>query len=108
MYNGGTPMNIISYKDNGFTADTLQDMIKVFNKAVQKLFSYDDIVIEHFYYGNSLDMVDVYLSNKHYCCFNLTANRVSMTGCTYSNEEGILFEQLTYNDELYNGRLLEI
>lgn len=95
------------YKTNGYRAEGLQNMIQIFNKAAQNLFG--DCMIEHFYYGDSLDMITVILPNRNYAYFNLSAKRVSFNGHTCTIEEYDKFSQLTYNDDIYemNGRLLE-
>ena len=100
-------MMTIETKTNGYKADELQELIKVFNTATEKLFG--DCHIEHFYYGDSLDMISVRLSNNNYGHFNLSAKRVSFNGHDCSKDEFNKFIQLTYNDDLFdlNGRLLE-
>lgn len=99
----------ITTKANGYMVGTeLEAMIKRFENAVDKLFGSHASEIEHFYYGDKLDMVTVRLVNGNYGDFNLSAKRVSYTGCTCSHAESKTFEMLTYNDELYKGKLLEL
>ena len=100
-------MIIKTIKTNGYKAEGIQEMIATFEKAVSNAIG--DAVIEHFYYGDKLDMVDVFINSLHYYgSFNLTKNRVSLTGYTCNDEYMKIFEALTYNDECYNGRLFEI
>lgn len=81
-------------------------MIGKFEKAAAKLFP--GCTIHHFYYGDRLDMVDVVLEPRQYAHFNVTAERVILCGYTCSSENLEKFTSMTYNDELYNGKLLEI
>lgn len=94
-------------KTNGYEAKELQNFIKLFDKAVVNQFG-EDVTISHFYYGDNVDMVDVILSNGHYACYNIYKNGVHMSGYTFSKEEAPIFESLTYNDECYNGKLMEV
>lgn len=96
----------IETKTNGYTAETVQDMIRKFEKATERLFP--GCTVRHFYYGDTLDMADVVLKPGRYAHFNVTAKRVSLCGYTCSSEELLKFESMTYKDELYNGKLLEL
>lgn len=99
----------ITTKTNGYEiSKELKTMIDRFNSAVVKLFGSRVKSIEHFYYGDKLDMLTVKLNNKSYGQFNLSAKRVSFNGHTCSFAEYETFGMLTYNDELYNGKLLEL
>lgn len=99
----------ITTKTNGYiVGEKLKEMIKRFENAVEKLFGASVIKIEHFYYGDKLDMLTVKLDNKHYGHFNITAKRVSFNGHTCSSEEYAKFEMLTFNDECFNGKLFDI
>ena len=99
----------ITTKTNGYEiSKELKVMINRFNNAVAKLFGDNVKSIEHFYYGDKLDMLTVKLKNKHYGQFNLSAKRVSFNGHSCSFEEYEKFGLLTYNDELYSGKLLEL
>ena len=99
----------ITTKTNGYEIGAeLKAMIERFESAVAKLFGSHAIEIEHFYYGDKLDMLTVRLSNKHYGHFNITAKRVSFNGHTCSFEELDKFEMLTFNDECFNGKLFDI
>lgn len=97
----------MTVKDNGYKAEGLQNMINAFNNAVEKLF--EKCELEHFYYGDYLDMVDLRTGTNSIGHFNITRNRVSFSGCTcetdliYKN-----FTRLTYNDECFKGELLNI
>lgn len=93
-------------KTNGYKAETIQDMIQKFEKAARKLFP--GCTIRHFYYGDYLDMADIVLKPGEYAHFNVRADRVSMNGYTCRGEDLCMFGSLTYNDECYEGKLLEI
>jgi hypothetical protein len=96
----------IESKTNGYNAESLQPMIAVFEKATEKTFP--ECTVKHFYYGDYLDMADIVLGPGKYAHFNIASKRVSLTGYTCSSEELAKFESMTYNDELYDGRLLQI
>lgn len=96
----------VEIKSNGYKAEGIQSMIEKFEMAAAQLFP--GCIVRHFYYGNALDMADVVLEAGHYAHFNVTAKRVSLCGYTCSTEELEKFGSMTHNDELYNGKLLEI
>ena len=96
----------IETKTNGYKAEGLQEMISKFEKVAAKLFP--GCTVSHFYYGDYLDMADIGIGNCNYCHFNIRANRVSINGYTAMSEDVRKFESMTYNDELYNGKLLEL
>lgn len=94
-------------KTNGYEADKgLIRMVRTFEKAAERTFGSAEI--DHFLYGGKLDMVRLVVGDGHYGDFNITAGRVSFNGHECSMEERRAFESLTYNDELYSGKLLEI
>lgn len=101
-----TNMMTIETKTNGYKAEDLQEMIQIFHKATETIFG--ECTIKHFYYGDRLDMISVILPNHDYGHFNLTAKRVSFNGHTCSMDNYYKFAQLTFNDELFDGRLMEI
>ena len=78
-------------------------VLEAFNLMAEKTMEVKEI--EHFYYGSSLIMSSVRLVGGSYGHFNITANRVSFNGHTCSTEEHKLFTELTYRDELFNGKL---
>lgn len=96
----------IETKNNGYMAEEIQDMIKRFEKAAGILFP--GCTIHHFYYGNTLDMADIILENKHYGQFNISKSRVGFNGHTCTMEELKKFESMTHNDECYKGKRFEI
>lgn len=96
----------IETKTNGYAAELVQGMIRKFEKVAERLFH--SCTVKHFYYGDALDMADIVLSPGKYAHFNISSNRVSLTGYTCSSEELLKFESMTYRDELYNGKLLEL
>lgn len=94
-------------KTNGYKADGLQKMITIFEAAAARVLP--GCAVSHFYYGDNLDMMDVSFNGDSYGHFNLTANRVSLNGYGFPNDEvAEKFKSLTHNDELYNGKLLEL
>ena len=96
----------IETKANGYKAESIQGMIKTFEKVAARLFP--GCLVRHFYYGDRLDMADIVLGNGHYAHFNVTAKRVSLTGFTLSYEERDKAASMTHRDECYDGRLLEL
>ena len=99
-------MEVIT-KTNGYTiSEELNAVIEQFEKVASERLS-NIKKIEHFYYGDKLSMSDIYLEGGHYGQFNITAKRVSFNGHTCSHEERAIFESLTWNDELFKGRLYE-
>ncbi|MBR3019994.1 MAG: hypothetical protein IKH57_23450 [Clostridia bacterium] len=96
----------IETKTNGYEAKTIQAMIKNFETAAARLFP--ECLIRHFYYGDYLDMADIILESGHYAHFNIAEKRVSLCGYSCSDEELKKFQRMTYKDECYKGRLLEL
>lgn len=96
----------INTNTNGYTAEGIQKMIAVFNKVAEKFFP--ECEVEHFYYGDRLSMTDIRLGNGHYAHFNITENRVSLSGFTCTNEQYMIFRSMTYRDECYNGKLMQL
>jgi hypothetical protein len=99
-------MEVIT-KTNGYKiSEELNAVIEQFEKVAQERLS-DIKKIDHFYYGDKLSMSDIVLESGHYGQFNITAKRVSFGGHTCSREERDIFESLTWNDELFKGKLYE-
>ena len=96
----------IETKTNGYKAEGLQDMIFKFEKVAAKLFP--GCIVSHFYYGDHLDMADIGIGDGNYAHFNITAKRVSLNGYTGMSEDVKKWESMTLNDELYDGKLLEL
>ena len=96
----------IETKTNGYRAAALQGMIGKFVKAAGILFP--GCKMRHFYYGDDLDMVDIVLQNGDYGCFNITEKRVSFNSHCGDGENIRKFESMTYRDELFEGKLMEI
>ena len=98
----------ISTQTNGYKAEKLQHMISRFDKAVKLLWKRETVKVEHFYYGDDVDMIMLHTENG-YAHFNLTQKRVSLHGLSASNDvEFNLFKELTYRDGYYTGNLLAI
>ena len=96
----------IETKTNGYKAEELQNMITKFEKVAADLFP--GCTVSHFYYGDHLDMADIVIGDGHYAHFNITAKRVSLNGYTGLSEDVRKWESMTYNDELYDGKLMEL
>lgn len=96
----------VTIKDNGYKAERLQDMIRKFERAAAQLFP--GCTMQHFYYGDGLSMTDLALGPSRYAHFNIAADRVSLGGYTCSDEDLEKLGHMTYNDELYSGKLLGI
>lgn len=96
----------VETKTNGYTAETIQRMIEIFEKVSTRLFP--GCLVRHFYYGDYLDMADIILESGHYAHFNIAEKRVSLCGYSCSDEELKKFQRMTYKDECYKGRLLEL
>lgn len=96
-------MKNIIYKTNGYDrsiSGKMKQVINWFNYAVRISFI-DNYCIEHFYYGDKLDMITVYLDNGHYGDFNLKEDSIHFNGNTCSNEEYDIFSNLTWNDPCF-------
>ena len=96
----------IETKTNGYAADGIQKMIRLFEEVAESLFP--NCTVRHFYYGDYLDMADLVIQPGEYCHFNIRENRVSINGFCGSRENVWKFESMTYNDEIYDGKLLEL
>lgn len=96
----------IETKTNGYKAEGLQEMIAVFNKVAEKLFP--GCNVSHFYYGDHLDMADLFIRPGDYGHFDIRANSVRMNGLACMNEDLPKLESMTFNDELYDGKLKEL
>ena len=94
----------IILKTNGYKlSNELYHVVETFNVIAQETMEVKEI--EYFYYGDKLVMTSVRLINGNYGQFNITEKRVSFNGHTCTTEEKKLFEDLTWNDELFNGKL---
>lgn len=96
-------MVIRDVKTNGFKISSeLQHAIDVFEAKCKELIG--DFIIEHFYYGERLDMVTVRPALTDFCYgdFNITRNRISFNGHRCSDEYYQLFRKLTYRDECFS------
>lgn len=98
----------VTTKTNGYKAEKLQNMIHRFDKAVKILWERGTVTVEHFYYGDDIDMVTIH-TEKGYAHFNITQKRVALNGLSASDDiEYNLFKELTYRDGCYTGNLLGI
>lgn len=96
----------IETKTNGYKAEGLQDIISKFERVAANLFP--GCTLSHFYYGDFLDMADIGIGEGNYAHFNITAKRVSLTGYAGMSKDVRKWESMTYNDELYDGKLMEL
>jgi len=96
----------IETKTNGYKAEGLQTMIAKFEKVAADLFP--GCTVSHFYYGDHLDMADLIVRPGDCCHFNITANRVSLNGYGGTHEDVAKWQSMTYRDELYDGKLMEL
>ena len=99
----------VETKTNGYKALGIQPMIEKFEKVASIFFP--GCLVRHFYYGDHLDMADIVLNDSDdpdYAYFNITANRVSLNSHSCKPENMRKFESMTYQDELYNGKLIEL
>ena len=97
----------IETKTNGYEAEEIQKMIGIFEKVAEILFP--SCTIQHFYYGDHLDMADLYIGEgRQYAHFNIRANRVSLNGYEVNEENYRKIGSMTYKDECYNGKLMEL
>lgn len=96
----------VETKTNGYKAEGIQVMITRFEKVASDLFP--GCTVSHFYYGDYLDMADIEIRPGSCAHFNIYENRVSFCGYAGIHEDVIKWESMTYNDELYDGKLLEL
>lgn len=97
-------MKDIRVKTNGY--EITEGHKAIIKKWENFIFENMDVkFIDHFYYGDKLDMATVKLKDEYYGDFNITENRISFTGHTCTHEEYLIFTKATKNDELYNGIL---
>ena len=80
--------------------------IAKFEKVAAILFP--GCTVSHFYYGDHLDLADIGIGNGNYAHFNITAKRVSLNGYTGLSEDVKKWESMTVNDELYDGKLIDL
>ena len=59
----------------------------------------DVAFIDHFYYGDKLDMVLVMLMDGNYGYFSITENHIGFNGHTCTHEEYLIFEKSTENSK---------
>lgn len=96
----------IETKTNGYKAESLQEMITRFEKVAADLFP--GCTVSHFYYGDHLDMADLMVRPGDYAHFHIRASGVRLNGYAGMDEDCRKYEKLTYNDELFDGKLIEL
>lgn len=98
-------MNITVKKNDYEISEELDTMVKRFEYAASVCFP--NWNMEQFYYGENLIMATI-KGDGQYAHFNITSKRVSFNGHTLSNENYKTCAGLTWTDECFNGRLLEL
>jgi hypothetical protein len=97
---------ITKTKTNGYElSDEMLRVLYGFEEAVDRVFGTDkeetDVTIEHFYYGNKLDMITVKVPGRGYGDYNLTAHGVHFNGHTCTEDDYRRFASLAWNDDLF-------
>lgn len=84
-------MKVVKFiKDNGFKlSEAFKSNIKEWEISLEKLFGKEIMIIEHFYYGDTLDMASVTLKDGCYMQYNITEKCVRCEGhsCTHEQKE---------------------
>lgn len=94
-------------KTNGYKASSLQGMIAIFEAAAAQVFP--GCTVSHFYYGDHLDMADLKIDDDHnYGHFDIRQDSVRLNGHTCMEEDLERLGSLTYHDELYESKLMEL
>lgn len=89
-------MNIVKFtKTNGYAlSNNFLTNIEEWENKLQSIFGNELMIIEHFYYGNKLDMADVILKDGNYMQFNIGEKHIHCTGHTCTHEQKVKFELL--------------
>ena len=96
----------IEIQTNGYKAEAIQKIIKIFDNAASKMFP--GCTIRHFYYGDLFDMADIVIQPGRYAHFNIGKSRVSLTGYECKKDDLSKFASMTLNDECFVGNLLGV
>ena len=89
-------MEIVRFtKTNGYTlSNEFYANIEEWENNLQRIFGNELMIIEHFYYGDKLDMADVILKDGNYMQYNIGEKRIRCTGHTCTREQKVKFESL--------------
>lgn len=89
-------MGIVRFtKTNGYTlSNEFSANIEEWENKLQSIFGNELMIIEHFYYGDKLDMADVILKDGNYMQYNIREKHIHCTGHTCTREQKIKFESL--------------
>lgn len=89
-------MEVVRFtKTNGYRlSEEFNANIEAWETALQETLGNEVMIIEHFYYGDTLDMAGVILKDGNYMNFNINAKHVSCTGHTCTFEQLAKFETL--------------
>lgn len=84
-------MEIVRFtKTNGYTlSDEFSANIKEWESKLQSVFGNELMIIDHFYYGSKLDMVNVILKDGNYMQYNIGEKNIHCSGhsCTYEQKK---------------------
>lgn len=89
-------MEIVRFtKTNGYIlSEEFNANIKEWETSLQNVFGNDVMIIEHFYYGDKLDMADVILKDGNYMQYNIGEKHIRCSGHTCTHEQKIKFDSL--------------
>lgn len=89
-------MEIVKFvKTNGFQPDKkIIANIKEWEKSLFNIFKNEIMIIEHFYYGNHLDMADVILKDGNYMQYNIREKNIRCSGHVCTHEQKTKFDSL--------------
>lgn len=89
-------MKIVRFtKTNGYTLSSeFSTNIKELENKLQNIFGNELMIIEHFYYGDKLDMADVILKDGNYMRYNIGEKHIHCTGHNCTHEQKVKFESL--------------
>ena len=89
-------MEIVRFtKTNGYVLSAeFTANIEAWENALRETFGNELMIIEHFYYGDKLDMADVILKDGNYMQYNIGEKHIHCTGHTCTHEQKAKFETL--------------
>ena len=89
-------MGIVRFtKTNGYTlSKEFTANIEEWETSLQNIFGNEVMIIEHFYYGDKLDMADVILKDGNYMPYNIGEKYIHCTGHTCTHKQKVKFESL--------------
>lgn len=89
-------MEVVRFtKTNGYRlSEEFNNNIKGWETALQDVFGNEVMIIEHFYYGDKLDMASVVLKDGNYMQYNIGEKHIHCTGHTCTHEQKAKFDSL--------------